>query len=143
MNQFIDATKRTHRKTELSEIYERNSFYNHEILFGYHQMLYGRWKMERIWGGGSHRINNQNYGCLEIARIGIYGKIQNTRCIESGMIRIVDNQAGSLVISLISHGAKDDLKATTVYNVYLTSDILILQEPCCDGCSTLFTRISD
>ena len=119
----------------------RNSYYNHEILFGYHHLLYGLWTIERIWGGGNFQQTELNYEYLEFAKYGIFGKINDNQLVDKGMIKLIYRQAGSLIICLHSC-IMDEPNSDRIYNVYLTSDTLILEEPCCDGFSTLFTRAS-
>lgn len=118
----------------------RRTYYRHEIFLGYNNLIYGLWSFERTWGGNSAGLLEPEGTYLEIAKYGIYAKIYNNRFVDIGKISIIHDSAGSLMIRLTSDHPENK-HCDQAYNVYLTNETLILQEPCGDGYSSLYSRV--
>lgn len=139
MNDQNRIVKQPLNQMLVSDLIPRTRYYNQEVFYGYHHLLYGIWKFERSWSEGKVHTDEPSYQMLEFAKFGLFGKILNNKLIDNGKVNIIDMQAGRLIIGLMS-ATSDDSGHGRVYHVFITKDTLILQEPCCDGYSILFTR---
>jgi heat shock protein HslJ len=117
-------------------------YYSNEIFNTQNTLIYGKWLLEEISGGLHGGGYEPDFDYFEIKSIGIYGLIRNDSLLEYGKIRIDEQTAMSLLISLIPDNNSDTfLFDTEKYVDFYGTDTLELRAPCCDRYNYHFKRI--
>ncbi len=74
-------------KSKYLNSFSRNKYFDHEVLTGDSQNLYGIWKAYSVFGGWSG-YSKPDFDYMEIKPYGIYGLIRNDTVFEYGKISL-------------------------------------------------------
>jgi len=126
----------------ISDLVSQNRYYDNEIFTDQNLRIYGKWKFLYSFGGIGGSTYDPAYDFLEIVKFGIYGKIDNNKIKEIGMLH-VDKQDDSKTI--IDFLPDDDYKTDyfLIQKVieFKGNDTLLLWDNMCDGYTNYFKRI--
>jgi hypothetical protein len=141
---LVLACTKDDKVTSFLDSFNKNKYFDEEVLIGDYQNFYGLWKVIDGYGGWSGYFK-PDFDFLEIKQYGIYGVVRNDTLIEYGKIfpnEIEDNFVGIPVkLDPEYYSQKYSTFRSTMYFEICRTDTLCIYNGLVEGISYSFNRI--